>query len=93
MRNVAPAPGGLKTEIVPPCSLMIPYVMERPRPVPFPTCLVVKNGSKIRRSRPEGIPCPVSANAISTVAEPTEPAMRIALRGDSATASRALLAD
>src|SRR5207245_10867780 len=72
MRNVAPSPGALTTEIVPPCSLTIPYVMDKPRPVPFPTSLVVKNGSKIRRSSPDGIPCPVSTNAISTAAEPTE---------------------
>src|SRR5438034_4410207 len=64
MRNVAPAPGGLKTEIVPPCSLMIPYVMERPRPVPFPTCVVVKYGSKIRRWSPGGIAWPVSGKPI-----------------------------
>src|SRR5205823_14461441 len=84
MRNVAPSPGGLATEIVPPCSLMIPYVMDRPRPVPFPTSLVVKNGSKIRGSSPGGIPSPVSVNATSTIAGPTEPEMRIALRGESA---------
>src|SRR5207237_6267664 len=88
MRKVAPSPGGLTTEIVPPCSLMIPYVMDRPRPVPLPTSLVVKNGSKIRGSSPGGIPAPVSVNATSTIADPTEPEMRIALRGESATASR-----
>src|SRR5256886_8230726 len=89
MRDVAPSPGVLATEIAPPCSLTIPYVMDKPRPVPFPTSLVVKNGSKIRCSSPGGIPCPVSTNAISTVAEPTEAEMRIALRGESSTASRA----
>src|SRR2546426_249731 len=89
MRNVAPSPGVLATEIVPPCSLTIPYAMDKPRPVPFPTSLVVKNGSKIRRSSPDGIPCPVSTNAISTAAGPTEAEMRIALRGESTTASRA----
>src|SRR5207249_1161837 len=90
-RNVAPSPGGLTTEIVPPCSCMIPYVMDRPRPVPLPTSLVVKNGSKIRRPSPGGIPFPVSAKATSTASEPTEPMMRIALRGESATASRAFV--
>src|SRR3989454_370256 len=89
MRNVAPSPGVLTIEIVPPCSLTIPYVMDKPRPVPFPTSLVVKNGSKIRCSSPDGIPCPVSTNAISIVAEPTEAETRIALRGESTTASRA----
>src|SRR5438552_3965648 len=91
MRNVAPSPGVLTTEIVPPCSLTIPYVMDKPRPVPFPTSLVVKNGSKIRRSSPDGIPCPVSTNAISTAAELTEAEMRIALHGESTTASRAFV--
>src|SRR5256884_4004504 len=91
MRNVAPSPGVLTTEIAPPCSLTIPYVMDKPRPVPFPTSLVVKNGSKIRRSSPDGIPCPVSTNAISTAVEPTEAEMRIALRGESTTASRAFV--
>src|SRR5437773_51365 len=65
--------------------------MDRPRPVPFPTSLVVKNGSKMRRSRPGGIPGPVSLNVTSTTPAPAGPAMRIALRGDSATASRALI--
>src|SRR5436190_1207703 len=91
IRNVAPSPGVLATEIVPPCSLTIPYVLDKPRPVPFPTSLVVKNGSKIRRSSPDGIPCPVSTNAISTAAEPTEAEMRIVLRSESATASRAFV--
>src|SRR5436190_5799763 len=90
IRNVAPSPGVLATEIVPPCSLTIPYVLDKPRPVPFPTSLVVKNGSKIRRSSPDGIPCPVSTNAISTAAEPTEAEMRIVLRSESTTASRAV---
>ena len=40
---------------------------------------------------PGGIPCPVSANATSTAAAPTEPEMRMALRGESAIASRALV--
>src|SRR5439155_20541777 len=89
MRNVAPSPCGLTTEIVPPCSLMIPYVMDKPSPVPFPTSLVVKNGSKIRRSTSGEIPSPGSVHATSTPSGPSEPEMRIALHGDSATASRA----
>src|SRR5256885_725104 len=57
--------------------------MDRPRPVPSPTSLVVKNGSKILCSRPGGMPGPESANATSTAAGPTELEMRIALRGES----------
>src|ERR671914_97030 len=65
--------------------------MDKPRPVPFPTSLVVKNGSKMRRSKPGGIPCPVSTNATSSTATPTEAEMRITFRGESSTASRALV--
>src|SRR2546422_8414146 len=59
--------------------------------MPFPTSLVVKNGSKIRRSSSGGIPCPVSATATSTAPATTAPERRIALRGASATASRAFV--
>ena len=58
--------------------------------MPLPTSLVVKNGSKIRRSSPGRIPGPVSATATSTASEPVDADMPIAFRGDSATASRAL---
>ena len=49
MMNVVPAPGALTTLIVPPClSTMTLWAMARPWPVPLPTSLVVKNGSKMR---------------------------------------------
>src|ERR671922_631414 len=62
--NVAPLPGFDANEISPPCSLTMLYVIERPRPVPEPTSLVVKNGSKTRDSTSGGIPGPVSANVM-----------------------------
>ena len=47
--NVVPAPGPLSTAILPPCASMIPCVTAKPNPVPCPTSLEVKNGSKILR--------------------------------------------
>ncbi len=43
-----PLSGSLYTVMWPPDCLMKPNTMERPRPVPLPCSLVVKNGSKIR---------------------------------------------
>ncbi len=47
--KAVPLPGSLSTSIHPWCCLTMPYTVARPRPVPFPTSLVVKNGSKMRR--------------------------------------------
>src|SRR6185503_14015365 len=46
-RNVEPWPGTEATSIDPPCSRTMPATIESPSPVPSPTGLVVKNGSKI----------------------------------------------
>ena len=46
MSKVAPAPGSLSTQMYPPVCFTMPYTVESPRPVPLPTSLVVKNGSK-----------------------------------------------
>src|SRR5262249_8988206 len=62
--NVAPPPGVGESEISPPCSLTMLYVIESPRPVPVPTSFVVKNGSKTREAMSAGIPGPVSWNTI-----------------------------
>ena len=43
--NRVPWPTALSHVIVPPCSWTMPYVIESPRPVPFPISFVVKNGS------------------------------------------------
>ena len=47
-RNVAPRPGVDCTCTSPPLCLAMPYTVDRPRPVPWPNALVVKNGSKMR---------------------------------------------
>ena len=43
--NRVPWPGVLSQVMAPPCSCTMPYVIERPSPVPLPMALVVKNGS------------------------------------------------
>ena len=45
--------------------LTIPYTVERPSPVPLPTSLVVKNGSKTWARVSSSIPVPVSVTASS----------------------------
>src|ERR1051326_2565085 len=61
MWNVVPSPGRLSKFMVPPClSSMISREMERPRPVPSPTGLVVKPASKACAWVSEDIPRPVS---------------------------------
>ena len=45
---------------------MMPWQMDRPSPVPMPTGLVVKNGSKMRASRSGAMPVPVSCTSTST---------------------------
>ena len=45
MRKVAPWPGALSTRTTPPLCVTIPYTVDRPSPVPWPTGFVVKNGS------------------------------------------------
>ncbi len=65
MRKVVPFPGSLSTVIEPLRDLMIPWQIERPRPVPTPSGLVVKNGSKMRSRESCGIPRPVSEISIT----------------------------
>ena len=50
----------------PPDCLTNPNTMLSPSPVPLPTSLVVKNGSKTRSISSGGIPEPVSLTAIIT---------------------------
>src|SRR6266849_2965433 len=64
--------------------------MDKPRPVPLPTSLVVKKGSKIRFSNPGGIPGPLSWKFSSTISASVRPVMEIRFRGQSTKASRAL---
>ena len=55
-----PCPGVLCTVTAPPWWVTMPWTTARPIPVPSPTPLVVKNGSKICSITPGGIPWPVS---------------------------------
>ena len=57
-------PGSLSTARRPPCCSTMPYDTLRPRPVPSPTFLVVKNGSKTRGSTAGGMPGPLSATCV-----------------------------
>jgi len=56
MTKRAPPRDGSARKIVPPCSAMMPWQMARPRPVPTPIGLVVKNGSKTFCKAVRGIP-------------------------------------
>src|SRR5207249_4812645 len=67
MRNVAPAPGALSTSIRPPWALVMPCAIASPSPVPAPTSLVVKNGSKTRPSTSAAMPWPSSRMVTITV--------------------------
>ena len=50
------SPGVESIRISPPCPAMMRRTMSRPRPVPSPTPLVVKNGSKTRLFSSRGMP-------------------------------------
>src|SRR6266851_3981923 len=81
MRNRVPTPTLLATSISPPIAVMRLWQIERPSPVPTPTGLVVKKGSKMRGRTSSGIPMPVSE--ISTATRPwpsTQVARRTSLR-------------
>src|SRR6266581_4589658 len=66
MAKVVPLPTSVSNVMIPPClSATTEWAMARPWPVPLPTGLVVKNGSKIRSRTFSGIPAPVSPMEIS----------------------------
>src|SRR5262249_46766827 len=67
---VVPLPGALDTSIAPPCASTIRRARGRPRPVPWPTGLVVKKGSKMRGMTSSGMPLPPSRTATSMPAAP-----------------------
>src|SRR5271169_455859 len=65
--NSVNTPGSVSTSKVPPCCLTtMSKLSDRPRPVPSPAGLVVKNGSKILARISPGIPVPLSRTRIST---------------------------
>ena len=66
MVKVAPCPGVLSTAMSPPDCLAKPKAWLRPSPVPLPTSLVVKNGSKIASIWSAAMPVPVSAMEMAT---------------------------
>src|SRR5271166_4233583 len=66
MKKVVPWPSSVSNQIFPPCFLTITAcARDRPCPVPLPTSLVVKNGSKTLVRIASGMPVPVSATEIS----------------------------
>src|SRR5205823_11481265 len=73
--NVDPEPRVLSTQISPPCVRTMSRQIARPRPVPCPRGLVVRNGSKIRGSNWSTMPLPVS---VTTSAMPLRSSRTIA---------------
>src|SRR3989475_4793889 len=61
--KLVPTPICDSTSMRPRCSSTMPYATDRPRPVPRPCGLVVKNGSKILGRSSCRIPVPVSMNS------------------------------
>ena len=64
-RMVVPSPTLLSTAMAPPMLVTISWQTARPRPVPRPMGLVVKNGSKMRVRFSGGIPAPVSCTSMT----------------------------
>ncbi|VUD74664.1 hypothetical protein MET9862_05297 [Methylobacterium symbioticum] len=75
---MVPWPTVLATSTSPPDCLAKPKTWDRPSPVPLPTSLVVKKGSKMRGSTSGGMPEPVSVSetAAKALREPAWPRMR-----------------
>src|SRR5438876_6199643 len=66
--NSVNCPASVATSILPPCCFTtMSWVIERPRPVPSPAGLVVKNGLNIFSCTSAGMPVPLSRMRISTV--------------------------
>ncbi|MNG22188.1 hypothetical protein D3C84_1066470 [compost metagenome] len=63
--NTVPSPTTVETSTLPPDCLAKPNTWDKPSPVPLPTSLVVKKGSKMCSSTGESIPVPVSAKAMA----------------------------
>src|SRR5438034_843295 len=81
--GVHPAPGRVSRVMRPPCSFMMPWQMESPSPVPSPSRLVVKNGSKTRAASSSVIPGPESVT-LTAMLSPTRRAV-IQIRPDGAS--------
>ena len=63
MRRVVPSPIRDSISASPPDWAAKPWIWARPRPVPLPISLVVKNGSNARLTTSSGMPSPVSDTA------------------------------
>ncbi len=57
---MVPWPTVLSTEICPPIPVTMPWQMDRPSPVPTPSGLVVKKGSKMLLRSSGSMPLPLS---------------------------------
>src|SRR5262245_47169382 len=69
--TITPPCGRFCISMVPPCSSMIFFTTVKPKPVPLPDGLVVKNGSKTFESFSSGMPVPVSSTSVTTSVSPT----------------------
>ena len=58
--------GALCTSTAPWCVRITPWTTASPSPVPWPTSLVVKKGSKMRGSVASGMPGPLSCTPMAT---------------------------
>ena len=76
--NVVPRPTSLSTKMKPPICFSVPYTIDSPRPVPLPTSLVVKNGSKMRACVSRVMPCAGVGDAQDDV--PARPASAVRAR-------------
>ena len=88
--NVVPRRSSLWTAIRPPLWCTIPNTVESPSPVPLPSSLVVKKGSKICALVSASMPEPVSETIRRTVS--ARASVAIVSRPPVSIASRALIA-
>src|SRR4029077_11202438 len=70
--KVVPFPTSLSTRILPPWRSTMPKLTDRPRPVPSPSLLVEKKGSKILGRTVGGMPDPVSRTSITQIPSTTD---------------------
>src|SRR5262249_46978812 len=70
--KVVPFPTSLSTRILPPWRSTMPKLTDRPRPVPSPSLLVEKKGSKILGRTVGGMPDPVSHTSITQIPSTTD---------------------
>ena len=64
--NTDPLSSSVESMMRPPCSRTMPWLMERPRPVPSPSGLVVKNGSNTCAASASDMPGPSSTTSTAT---------------------------